>query len=76
MLEKLRLSAWKKNTVNAEKDKETKDGPKIFENNVSTVTKGVKFAVSVFTLFVIGYIHVVCCVVSVCLRLGSHFSIV
>ncbi|XP_039673787.1 centromere protein J isoform X2 [Perca fluviatilis] len=44
MLEKLRLSAWKKNPVNAEKDKETKDGPKMFENNVSSVTKGVKFA--------------------------------
>ncbi|XP_078118605.1 centrosomal P4.1-associated protein isoform X2 [Sander vitreus] len=44
MLEKLRLSAWKKNPVNAEKDKETRDGPKMFENNVSSVTKGVKFA--------------------------------
>ncbi|XP_034742351.1 centromere protein J isoform X2 [Etheostoma cragini] len=44
MLEKLRLSAWKKNPVNAEKDKEMKDGPKMFENNVSSVTKGVKFA--------------------------------
>ncbi|XP_070770408.1 centromere protein J [Enoplosus armatus] len=42
MLEKLRLSTWKKNPVNAEKDKETKD--KMFENNVSAVTKGVKFA--------------------------------
>lgn len=56
MLEKLRLSAWKKNPVNAEKDKETKDGPKILENNVSSVTKGVKFAVSMFILFVIDYI--------------------
>ncbi|XP_044072782.1 centromere protein J isoform X2 [Siniperca chuatsi] len=36
MLEKLRLCAWK--------DKGTKDGPKIFENNVLSVTKGVKFA--------------------------------
>ncbi|KAM7406895.1 hypothetical protein PAMA_002880 [Pampus argenteus] len=36
MLEKLRLSAWKKNPVNAEKDKDVKD--------VSSVTKGVKFA--------------------------------
>lgn len=53
MLEKLRLCAWKKNTVNAE-DKETKDGTKIFENNVSTVTKGVKFAVSMFILFLTG----------------------
>ncbi|GAA6219153.1 centromere protein J-like [Lates japonicus] len=44
MLEKLRLSAWKKNPVSAEKDKETKDTPRIFENNVSSVTKGVKFA--------------------------------
>lgn len=56
MLEKLRLSAWKKNPVNAEKDKETKDGPKILESNVSSVTKGVKFAVSMFILFVIDYI--------------------
>ncbi|KAM6954784.1 centrosomal P4.1-associated protein isoform 2-T2 [Lycodopsis pacificus] len=44
MLEKLRLSAWKKNPVDAEKDKETRDCPKICENNVSSVTKGVKFA--------------------------------
>ncbi|KAK9537210.1 hypothetical protein VZT92_004845 [Zoarces viviparus] len=44
MLEKLRLSAWKKNPVDAEKDKETRDGPKTCENNVSSVTKGVKFA--------------------------------
>ncbi|XP_045910595.1 centromere protein J isoform X2 [Micropterus dolomieu] len=44
MLEKLRLSAWKKNPVNAEKDKETKDVPRIFENSVPPVTKGVKFA--------------------------------
>ncbi|KAM9347788.1 centrosomal P4.1-associated protein [Symphorus nematophorus] len=44
MLEKLRLSAWKKSPVNAEKDKEMKDGPKVPENNVSSVTKGVKFA--------------------------------
>lgn len=56
MLEKLRLSAWKKNPVNAEKDKEMTDGPKILENNVSSVTKGVKFAVSMFILFVIDYI--------------------
>ncbi|XP_063744384.1 centromere protein J isoform X2 [Eleginops maclovinus] len=39
MLEKLRLSAWKKNSE--EKDKETRDAPKMFENNVP---KGVKFA--------------------------------
>lgn len=44
VLENLRLTAWKKNSVTAEKDKETKDGPKIFENNVSAVPKGVKFA--------------------------------
>ncbi|XP_054471061.1 centromere protein J-like [Anoplopoma fimbria] len=44
MLETLRLSAFKKNPVDAEKDKETKDGPKICENNVTAVTKGVKFA--------------------------------
>ncbi|XP_040913226.1 centromere protein J isoform X2 [Toxotes jaculatrix] len=43
-LEKLRLSAWKKNPVSVEKDKETTDGPRIFANNVSSVTKGVKFA--------------------------------
>lgn len=58
MLEKLRLSAWKRNSVSAEKDKETKDAPKMFENNVSSATKGVKFAVSVFVLFVTGYILV------------------
>uniref|UniRef100_A0A3B4Y2P3 Centromere protein J n=1 Tax=Seriola lalandi dorsalis TaxID=1841481 RepID=A0A3B4Y2P3_SERLL len=44
VLEKLRLSAWKKNPVTAEKDKETKDAPGFFANNVSSVTKGVKFA--------------------------------
>ncbi|XP_068590381.1 centromere protein J [Cebidichthys violaceus] len=44
MLEKLRLSDWKKNPVDAEKDKETTDGPKICENSVTSVTKGVKFA--------------------------------
>ncbi|XP_026233062.1 centromere protein J isoform X2 [Anabas testudineus] len=41
-LEKLRLSAWKKNPVSAEKD--IKDGPKMFENSLSAGTKGVKFA--------------------------------
>ena len=67
MLEKLRLSAWKKNPVDAEKDKDVKD--------VSAVTKGVKFAVSMFTLFLIGHIHVLLKVVStqVCLELGEHF---
>ncbi|XP_037646357.1 centromere protein J isoform X2 [Sebastes umbrosus] len=44
MLEKLRLSAWKKNPVTAEKDNEMKDAPKICENNGTSVTKGVKFA--------------------------------
>lgn len=62
MLEKLRLSAWKKNPVNAEKDKETKDVPRIFENSVPPVTKGVKFAVRMFILFPISYIHVLCIV--------------
>ena len=42
MLEKLRLSGLKRNPVEAEKDKDMKD--------VSAVTKGVKFAVSMFTL--------------------------
>ncbi|CAJ1079083.1 centromere protein J [Xyrichtys novacula] len=44
MLEKLRLSAWKKSPVDAEKDKGSKDGPKMFETNLTSVTKGVKFA--------------------------------
>ncbi|XP_049450281.1 centromere protein J [Epinephelus fuscoguttatus] len=47
MLEKLRLSAWKKNpvTTSSLKDKETKDaGLRISESNVTSVTKGVKFA--------------------------------
>lgn len=52
MLEKLRLSAWKKNPVNAEKEKEIKEAPKILESGVSSVTKGVKFAVSMFILFI------------------------
>ncbi|XP_042349949.1 centromere protein J isoform X2 [Plectropomus leopardus] len=44
-LEKLRLSAWGKNAVNAAKDKETTESaPKISENNTTSVTKGVKFA--------------------------------
>uniref|UniRef100_A0A3B4UJ67 Centromere protein J n=1 Tax=Seriola dumerili TaxID=41447 RepID=A0A3B4UJ67_SERDU len=55
VLEKLRLSTWKKNPVTAEKDKETKDAPGFFVNNVSSVTKGVKFAVSMFILSVIGW---------------------
>lgn len=57
MLEKLRLSAWKINPVSAENDKDMKDGPKMSGNNASAVTKGVKFAVSMFLPF-IGYICV------------------
>ncbi|KAK2840141.1 hypothetical protein Q5P01_013881 [Channa striata] len=41
MLEKIRLSAWKRS---AEKDRDMKDAPKAFENSLSSVTKGVKFA--------------------------------
>ncbi|KAM3607861.1 uncharacterized protein V6R79_015268 [Siganus canaliculatus] len=41
VLEKLRLSAWKKNLTEAERSKDVKDGPRIPEN---LVTKGVKFA--------------------------------
>lgn len=51
MLEKLRLSAWKKNPVSADKE-----SPKMLENNASSVTKGVKFAVSTFILLVNVYI--------------------
>ncbi|XP_011487737.1 centromere protein J isoform X3 [Oryzias latipes] len=40
MLEKLRLSAWKKSSVAAE----TKDGPRTSESSVSSGTKGVTFA--------------------------------
>ncbi|XP_017285615.1 centromere protein J isoform X2 [Kryptolebias marmoratus] len=43
MLEKLRLSAWKKSSV-SEKDIETKEGRRISENNAPSVTKGVTFA--------------------------------
>ncbi|XP_076730774.1 centrosomal P4.1-associated protein isoform X2 [Maylandia zebra] len=39
VLEKLRLSAWKKNPAAAEKE-----SPRMFENNTPPVTKGVKFA--------------------------------
>ncbi|XP_028249262.1 centromere protein J [Parambassis ranga] len=41
VLEKLRLSAWRKN---AENSTERKDGPRIYENNMSSVSKGVTFA--------------------------------
>ncbi|XP_020487662.2 centromere protein J [Labrus bergylta] len=44
MLEKLRFTALKKSPVNAEKDKGCNDGPKMFDSNVSSVPKGVKFA--------------------------------
>ncbi|XP_030613221.1 centromere protein J [Archocentrus centrarchus] len=43
MMEKLRLSAWKKNLLTAE-DRGTKEGPSVFEYNTPSVTKGVKFA--------------------------------
>nr|XP_020474581.1 centromere protein J isoform X2 [Monopterus albus] len=43
MLEKLRLSVWKKNPFSAENDKEMTDSPRLFDN-VSAVTKGVRFA--------------------------------
>lgn len=49
-LEKLRLSTWRKTPVNAAK--EMKDGPSIPESSVPSVTKGVKFAVS---LLIINY---------------------
>lgn len=55
MMEKLRISAWKKNPVSAEKDKESKDSPRMFENSVSAVTKGVKFAVSMYYIFYLLY---------------------
>ncbi|RVE58209.1 hypothetical protein OJAV_G00207020 [Oryzias javanicus] len=41
MLEKLRLSAWKKSSISAA---ETKDGPRISESSGSSGTKGVTFA--------------------------------
>ncbi|XP_074550957.1 centrosomal P4.1-associated protein [Halichoeres trimaculatus] len=43
-LEKLRLSAWKRSPVTAEKDKASKDRHRMSESNISSVTKGVKFA--------------------------------
>uniref|UniRef100_UPI003AAC4B3A centrosomal P4.1-associated protein n=1 Tax=Centroberyx gerrardi TaxID=166262 RepID=UPI003AAC4B3A len=43
-LETLRLSSWKKNHADAEKDKEKKEGPKMFESSGPSATKGVKFA--------------------------------
>uniref|UniRef100_A0A8C8DJ17 Centromere protein J C-terminal domain-containing protein n=1 Tax=Oryzias sinensis TaxID=183150 RepID=A0A8C8DJ17_9TELE len=43
MLEKLRLSAWKKSSVAAE----TKDSPRTSESSASSGTKGVTFAVSI-----------------------------
>ncbi|KAM6934576.1 centrosomal P4.1-associated protein [Xenentodon cancila] len=44
MLEKLRLSAWKKNAVSPENDIEKRDGPRTLEYNAPTLTKGVTFA--------------------------------
>lgn len=51
-MEKLRLSTWKKTIVSAEKAREVKDSPKTLENNMTTVTKGVKFAVSTDIRFI------------------------
>lgn len=51
MLEKLRLSAWKKSSVSAENDTEKKDGPRTLDNNSPPVTKGVTFAVSVLLIY-------------------------
>lgn len=54
VLEKLRLSTLRKTSVSAEK--ETKDGPRMFSNIPTTVTKGVKFAVSmIFIIFTVIY---------------------
>ncbi|KAM4558341.1 centrosomal P4.1-associated protein isoform 2-T2 [Odontesthes bonariensis] len=44
VLEKLRLGALKKSSITVEKDAETLEGPRISENNVPSVTKGVTFA--------------------------------
>uniref|UniRef100_A0A3Q1F8G8 Centromere protein J n=1 Tax=Acanthochromis polyacanthus TaxID=80966 RepID=A0A3Q1F8G8_9TELE len=44
VLEKLRLTTFKKNPVTAPKDTETKEGPKISENSTSSGSKGVTFA--------------------------------
>lgn len=49
-MEKLRLSAWRKTPVNAVK--EMKDSPSIPESSVPSVTKGVKFAVSLLILII------------------------
>ncbi|KAK5608859.1 hypothetical protein CRENBAI_019266 [Crenichthys baileyi] len=44
MLEKLRLSGWKKSSVSAEEVVQTKDGPRISDSSVPSVTKAVTFA--------------------------------
>ncbi|MED6286068.1 hypothetical protein CHARACLAT_002124 [Characodon lateralis] len=44
MLEKLRLSGWKRSSVSAEEVVQTKDGPRISDSSVPSVTKGVTFA--------------------------------
>lgn len=50
-MEKLRLHSWKKPApVNAVT--ETKESPPVPDNSVPSVTKGVKFAVSLFKLFI------------------------
>ncbi|KAM4731890.1 uncharacterized protein cpap isoform 5-T7 [Anableps anableps] len=43
-LENLRLSAWKKSSVSADKGIQTKDGPRISDSSVPSVPKGVTFA--------------------------------
>lgn len=50
ILEKLRLSTLKNNLANADKVHEM--SPKTLENSTPTVSKGVKFAVSVFVLLI------------------------
>ncbi len=52
-MEKLCINAWKNYSVGTVKDKGMNDIPK---KNVSSVTKGVTFAVSMLTSLVIGYI--------------------
>lgn len=58
MMEMLRLSVWRKTPISAERDKEMTVGPKIPENTLSSVTKGVKFAVSMVIRFAFDHIHV------------------
>uniref|UniRef100_A0A3Q3XMZ8 Uncharacterized protein n=1 Tax=Mola mola TaxID=94237 RepID=A0A3Q3XMZ8_MOLML len=58
MMEMLRLSVWRKTPISAERDKEMTVGPKIPENTLSSVTKGVKFAVSMVIRFAFDHIHI------------------